>query len=260
MNRCVCRVIHGFSVLLLSSLMVCATHAQPPAPGKEGKESAPHKTKSSPQLQGNEKGAFNIYVEDQLKGTEEYDVEPVGNQFVARGKVQLTITRDEKPVHYLIETELVLKPNFNPVRYSMVQKFEGNTSSIKMTFQEDKATADFSTGSGTEMRDYQLVPGVALLDDNIFHQYGLLAKRYDYEKGGLQEFSAFIPQESIGGLLHIIYKGDEKIDVGGKSVAVQHLLVDTNDLKLDLFVEGNEHHLVKLEVPSSKVSVVLQKL
>lgn len=40
---------------------------------------------------------------------------------------------------------------------------------------------------------------------------------------------------------------------------LQHLLVDTNDLKLDLYVEGNQHRLVKMEVPSSKVVVVLQK-
>lgn len=259
MNRCVSRVIYGFSVLFISCFLGFAAFAQPPAPSKEGKVPDAHKTRPNPLLTGSEKGAFNIYVEEQLKGTEEFDVEPVGNQFVARGKIQLTITRDEKPVQYVIDTELVLKPNFDPIRYNMTQKFEGNASSIKMTFQEGKATAEFTTGSGIERRDYQLAPDVALLDDNIFHQYALLAQRYDYEKGGLQEFSAFIPQESIGGVLHIIYKGDEKIDVGGKSVAVQHLLVDTNDLKLDLYVEGLRHHLVKMEVPSSKVAVVLQK-
>ncbi|MBZ5554100.1 MAG: hypothetical protein LAO21_15395 [Acidobacteriia bacterium] len=259
MNRCVRRVIHGFSVPLIFCLMICAAYGQPPAPSKEGKGPAPRKAPSDPQLTGIQKGAFNIYVEDQLKGTEEFGVEPAGNEFVARGKIHLTITRDEKPVQYYIDTELNLKPNFDPIRYSMVQKFEGNTSSIKMTFQDGKATADFSTSVGTEKRDYQLAPGVALLDDNIFHHYALLAERYDYEKGGLQEFPAFIPQESIGGVLHIIYKGDENVDVGGKSMAVQHLLVDTNDLKLDLYVEGNQHRLVKMEVPSSKVVVVLQK-
>jgi hypothetical protein len=83
----------------------------------------------------------------------------------------------------------------------------------------------------------------------------LLARRYDYDRGGLQEFSAFIPQESVGGVLRMMYKGDEIIQVGGKALSVQHLVIDTSDLKLDLYVEGENHRMVKLEVPSSNVVV-----
>lgn len=96
---------------------------------------------------------------------------------------------------------------------------------------------------------------MAILDDNVFHHYALLARRYDYDRGGLQEFYAFIPQESIGGILHMTLKGDEKVEVNGKSMAVQHLLVDTKDLQLDLYVDGPNHRLVKLVVPSSNVVV-----
>ncbi|MFI5173459.1 MAG: hypothetical protein ACHQKY_01275 [Terriglobia bacterium] len=259
MKRFLFRGIHGLRLLVATGLLVYPMYAQSPAPANEKKQAAPQGAKTTAPLAGIEKGTFNIYVDAEQKGTEEFDLEPVGNQFVAKGKIHLTITRDENPVQYFIETELVLKPDYDPVRYSMAQKFDGNTSSIIMTFQANKATADFKTGSGTETRDYQLTPGVALLDDNVFHHYALLARRYNYDKGGLQEFSAFIPQESIGGILHIIYKGDETIDVGGKGVPVQHLLVDTNDLKLDLYVEGKEHRMVKMEVPSSKVVVVRQK-
>jgi hypothetical protein len=256
MKRSLVRGIHGFRLLVTGGILVCATYAQSSAPPQEKKQGPPHDTKAGPQLGGIERGTFNIYVDAEQKGTEEFDIEPAGNQFVAKGRIHLTIKRDEKPVQYFIESELVLKPNYDPVRYSMVQKFEENTSSIQMTFQEKKATTEFKTGSGAETRDYELTPGVALLDDNVFHHYALLARRYNYDKGGLQEFSAFIPQESVGGILRILYKGDVKMEVEGKTRTAQHLLVDTNDLKLDLYVEGNEHRLVKMEVPSSNVTVV----
>lgn len=245
-----------FWVLSTFCLLVCETSISAPARAQEKKDPSTQKSKTAPQVLGSEKGSFQIFVEGQEKGTEEFEVVPVGNRFVAKGKIHLTITRDEKPVQYFIDSELEMQPDFNPIRYTMVQKFEGNSASIKMLFGGEKATAEFITGSGTEKRDYQLAPDVAVLDDNVFHQYALLARRYNFDRSGLQEFSAFIPQESIGGILHVLYKGDEKIEVNGKTEEVQHLVVDTNDLKIELYVEGKDHRMVKMEVPSSQVTVV----
>jgi len=245
-----------FWVLTAFCILVWEAIISAPAPAQEKKGSSTQKSKTGPQVQGSEKGSFKIFVEGQQKGTEEYEIVPAGNRFVAKGKIHLTITRDEKPVQYFIDSELEMQPDFDPIRYTMVQKFEGNSASIKMVFGNGKATAEFMTGSGTERRDYQLAPEVAVLDDNVFHQYALLAQRYNFDRSGLQEFPAFIPQESIGGILHVLYKGDEKIDVNGKTEEAQHLVVDTNDLKIDLYVEGKDHRMVKMEVPSSQVTVV----
>jgi hypothetical protein len=228
------------------------------ATSTDKKETPKKKAKQGPQLSGTEKGVFKIVVDGEEKGTEEFEIAPVGNQFVAKGKIRLTVTRDDKPTQFLIESDLLMQSDYDPVRYTMVQKSDGNTSTAKMEFDRGTANAEFNTGSGSEKRQYQFEPGVALLDDNVFHHYVLLARRYNYEKGGLQELYAFIPQESIGGILRMNYKGDEKIEINGKSTEVQHLIVDTNDLKLDLYLEGPEHRLVKLEVPSSNVVVLRQ--
>lgn len=207
-------------------------------------------------LSGTEKGLFKIFVEGKQKGTEEFEIGPQGTNFAAKGKIALAILRDEKPIHYSIETELILKPNFDPVRYRLTQKFEENVAGATMEFNPGKTTAEFKMNTSVEQREYQLAPDVALLDDNVFHHYLLLARRYDFDRGGLQEFSAFVPQESLGGILRILDKGDEKTEVGGKMLAVRHLVVDTNDLKLDLFLEGPQHRLIKLQVPSSNVVVI----
>lgn len=252
-------VLLVFGLLFTASLHVRLMNAQAPDSARGKKNSPPRKAKATPQLSGAEKGLFKIVVDGEPKGTEEFEISPAGDQFVAQGTIHLTVVRGDKPVQYLIESNLVLKSNFEPVRYTLVQKYEGNTATAKLDFQKGKASATFNTGSGSEQREYQLAPDVTLLDDNIFHHYVLLVRHYDFEKGGLQEFSAFIPQESIGGILRMTYPGEEKIDLHGKSVAVQHLIADTGDLKMDLYVEVEGHRLVKLEVPSSHVVVTREQ-
>jgi hypothetical protein len=255
MNRLRNLVIHVLAFELCSSVLIFGLCAPVSVLAQVKTETPPKKSKAPAQLSGTEKGVFKILVENDPKGTEEFEIAPSGNQFVIQSKIQLTVIRGEKSVQYLIDSELVLKPNFEPVRYRMIQKYEGNTATAKMDFQPEKAKAEFNTGAETELREYKLAPDVALLDDNVFCHYILLARRYDYDRGGLQEFSAFIPQESVGGVLRMMYKGDEKIQVGGKALSVQHLIIDTSDLKLDLYVEGVNHRMVKLEVPSSNVVV-----
>ncbi len=240
---------------LLIVFAASAISAQSTQGAKGSAPTAERKVAKGPQLSGSDQGTFRIIVDGQPKGTEEYQIEPSGDHFISKGTVHLTVTRGDKPVNYLIASELLLKPNYDPIQYSLVEKYEDNVATIKMTFQNGKAAASFDTGSGVEKRNYEFPAGVAVLDDNVFHHYALLAQRYDYDRGGLQEFYAFIPQESVGGILRITLKGDEKVEVNGKSIAVQHLLVDTKDLQLDLYVEGDHHRLVKLVVPSSDVVV-----
>lgn len=231
---------------------------QTPAPAQPKPDPGSKKARLTPQFSSAEKGSFKILVEGEPKGSEEFEIVPSGSQVLAKGAIRLTVSRGDVPVNYSMQSEVVMKPNGDPISYTMVQKTPGYAATIKMNFTLDKATAEFNTGSGTERREYQLDSDVTILDDNVFHHYILLVHRYDFDKGGLQEFSAFIPQESLGGILRVILKGDERAEIDGKPVDVQHLLVDTNDLKMDLFVEGKDHRLVKIEVPSSKVVVVRQ--
>ncbi|MDD5543197.1 MAG: hypothetical protein PHX83_08485 [Acidobacteriia bacterium] len=238
--------------LLFGWLAMAGLDAQTRPVQKSPRSSSAKQNASVP---GEEKGVFKILVDGEPKGTEEFAITPQNGKIVARGKIHLAIARDEKPVEYLIETELQLQPNYDPIQYTLSQKFSGNTAAIKMNFTAGKAKVEFNTGSGTERREFDLAPDVTLLDDNIFHQYCLLVRRYNFDKGGLQEFSAFIPQESIGGILHMILKGDETVPVNNKPVTAQHLLVDTNDLKLDVYVTGSDHRLVKIVVPTANVVV-----
>jgi hypothetical protein len=96
-------------------------------------------------------------------------------------------------------------------------------------------------------------PVIAVLDNNLYHQYALLAKLYDWSKRGTQTFPVLIPQDLTPGTISVEATGPQTVD--GKSY--EGLRVTTADLEVLLLLDSN-HRLMRLEVPSAKVSVIRQ--
>ena len=96
-------------------------------------------------------------------------------------------------------------------------------------------------------------PLIAVLDNNLYHQYALLARVYDWSKRGTQTFPVLIPQDLTPGSITVESTGNSSVD--GKSY--EGLRVTTTDLEVLLLLDSN-HRLMRLEVPSAKVSVIRQ--
>ena len=94
-------------------------------------------------------------------------------------------------------------------------------------------------------------PLIAVLDNNLYYQYAVLARLYDWSKRGPQTFPVFIPQELMPGTITAEATGSATID--GKSY--EGFRVTTTDLEVDFYLDSN-HRLMRLEVPTAKVSVV----
>jgi hypothetical protein len=93
-------------------------------------------------------------------------------------------------------------------------------------------------------------PLIAVLDNNIYYQYAVLARVYDWNKRGAQSFPVLIPQDLTPGSITIESTGTA--NAGGKSY--DGVRVTTSDLEVLLYLDSN-HRLMRLEVPSAKVSV-----
>jgi hypothetical protein len=90
-----------------------------------------------------------------------------------------------------------------------------------------------------------------VLDDNLYYQYVLLARVYDWNRRGTQNFSVLVPQELLPGSITVDWAG--AVNAEGK--AYEGLKVTTNDLELMLYLDSN-HRLMRLEVPASKAAVI----
>jgi len=94
-------------------------------------------------------------------------------------------------------------------------------------------------------------PLIDVLDNNLYHQYAVLARIYDWSKRGVQTFPVIIPQELTPGSITVESTGSASAD--GKTY--EGLKISTSDLQILVLLDG-QHRLMRLEVPDAKVSVV----
>jgi len=93
-------------------------------------------------------------------------------------------------------------------------------------------------------------PQIAVLDNNLYYQYAVLARLYDRDKRGAQTFSVLVPQELTPGTLTIESLGEQNVS-GNKKM--EELVVKTEDLEVDLFLDGGK--LMRIVAPSTNAEI-----
>ena len=149
---------------------------------------------------------------------------------------------------------LILQPDGSPISYEWTsQADKTNGAHITFTNGVAKITLEMQ-GARPFQQDLSFnAPLIAVLDNNLYHQYALLARVYDWSKRGTQTFPVLIPQDLTPGSITVESTGNSSVD--GKSY--EGLRVTTTDLEVLLLLDSN-HRLMRLEVPSAKVSVIRQ--
>jgi len=200
-----------------------------------------------PALFAADKGRFRILVGGQQVGKEEFEIRASGGNWIARGNSE--IQAPEGVMH--VSGTLELHADGSPARYEWTTQgakkasatiaFDGPTASIELHLEGAKPyTQQFTFNSSR----------VAILDNNLYHQYALLARLYDWEKKGAQTISVLVPQEITPGTVTVESLGSQ--DWNGKKV--EELRVKTEDLEIQLYLDGPR--LVRLVVPSSNAEIV----
>jgi hypothetical protein len=221
-------------------MMVCAlallgaAAASPPAPG-------------SGQLFVPEKGSFRILADGKQVGKETFDISSSCGDWVARGTSEVktgdTVTHitgtlelhaDGTPVHYEWSTQGAKKA-------SSTIGFNGPTAMIDLQVEGTKPyTQQFTFKT----------PQIVILDNNLYYQYAVLARIYDWDKKGEQTFAVLVPQELTPGSVTVNSAGVQ--DVDGKKL--QELTVKTEDLEVDLYLDGER--LIRIGAPGSNAEII----
>jgi hypothetical protein len=196
-----------------------------------------------------DKGKLTIKLDGQTVGHEEFEITPSAGGWLAKGIADI---KPSQSAASKVSGSLALLPDGAPVSYEWTSQAEKTNSAnvlfvngiAKMTLQMQGAHPyDQTFTFGT--------PIIAVLDNNLYHQYAVLARVYDWSKRGAQTLPVFIPQELMPGTITVEATGSAS--VGGKTY--EGFRVTTTDLEVDLFLDAN-HRMMRLEVPAAKVSVV----
>ena len=194
-----------------------------------------------------DKGKFRIMVSGQPVGKEDFEIGPSGNDWVAHGNTEIQTPQGVTKVN----GTLTLHPDGSPVHYDWATQgakkasstiaFSGTAASVELRMEGARPFAqDFTFNN----------PLVIVLDNNLYHQYELLARLYDRDAKGAQTFSVLVPQEMTPGSVTVDSMG--KQDAGGKQL--EELRVRTEDNEIDLFLDGQK--LMRLVAPSANAEII----
>ena len=196
-----------------------------------------------------DKGKFSVILEGKTIGHEEFEIAPNGAGWLARGNTTL---KSDKGADTKVSGNLTLQSDGSPVAYDWsAQTDKTNGAHILFANGIAKITLQMQGAKPFEQDLTFTSPLIAVLDNNLYYQYAVLARLYDWSKRGVQQLPVLIPQELTPGTITLEATGSASS--GGKSY--EGLRVTTSDLEILLLLDSN-HKLMRLEVPSAKVSVI----
>jgi hypothetical protein len=196
-----------------------------------------------------DKGKFSVVLEGKTIGHEEFEIAPNGAGWLARGNTTL---KSDKGGDTKVSGNLTLQPDGSPIAYDWsAQTDKTNGAHILFANGIAKITLQMQGAKPFEQDLTFTSPLIAVLDNNLYYQYAVLARLYDWSKRGVQQLPVLIPQELTPGTISLESTGSASS--GGKSY--EGLRITTSDLEILLLLDSN-HKLMRLEVPSAKVSVI----
>jgi hypothetical protein len=231
-------------LLAIAMILVCTTSALTRANSGAAGGGAP--------VFSPDKGKLVIQLNGETIGSEQFELTQTGNNWVAKGTTELKVPGTTPATS--VSGTLMLQPDGAPISYEWTSRAD-KTNGARVVFSNGVAKITLQMqGARPFEQDLSFnAPVIAILDNNLYHQYALLAKLYDWSKRGTQTFPVLIPQDLTPGTISVEATGSTKVD--GKSY--EGLRVTTADLEVLLMLDSN-HRLMRLEVPSAKVSVVRQ--
>src|SRR2546428_3096726 len=148
-----------------------------------------------------DKGKLTIKLGGQTVGHEEFEIAPSGGGWLAKGTAEL---KPPEGAASKVSGSLTLQPDGAPISYEWSAQAE-KTNGAHILFANGVASITLEMqGARAFQQDLTFnTPLIAVLDNNLYHQYAVLARIYDWSKGGVQTFPVIIPQELTPGSITV---------------------------------------------------------
>ncbi|MFZ0641058.1 MAG: hypothetical protein WA020_00610 [Candidatus Acidiferrales bacterium] len=196
-----------------------------------------------------QRGKFHDMVNGKEVGSEEFEISSDAGGWVAHGSASV---RPAQGPETRITSQLQLRADGAPTHYEWTTVTGSKRAGASVDFDNGTATIHLQVNGGKPFTQqfFFKTPVIAILDDNLYHQYTILADLYDWSKKGPQTFAVLIPQEMTPGTITVEALDPE--NVSGKNL--DRLRVRSQDLEIILYLDGDR--LERVSVPSSNAEIV----
>ncbi len=194
-----------------------------------------------------DKGKLRIAIDGQTVGSEDFEISQSGDAWIERSSMSAHVAGGEIKA----KGELKLSADGAPIRYDWSAEAQKKaTGAVDFSNGTAKCSADLG-GASPLRKDFTFTsPRVAVLDNNLYYHFGVLARLYDWKTGGKQTFPVVIPQDMVPGSISVESLGQQQAG-NSKYEAVR---VSSPDLEIMVYLDAS-HRMMRLEVPSSNVTI-----
>jgi hypothetical protein len=196
-----------------------------------------------------DKGKLRIVLDGNVIGSEDFEISASGANWTARGT---TVAHVPGGTDIKATGQLKFSADGAPIHYDWSAQLQKKATGV-VEFANGTAKCSIDLGSATPIRkEFTFAsPRVAVLDNNLYNQYAVLAQIYDWKTGGKQTFPVLIPQDMTPGSISVESAGPQQVE----NATYETLRVDSTDLEILVYVDAN-HRMMRLDVPSSKVTII----
>ena len=195
-----------------------------------------------------DKGKLRITINGQQVGSEDFEISPSGDGWIEHSSMS---AHAPSGGDIKASGQLRLSADGTPTRYDWSAEAQKKATGF-VEFVNNTAKCLANLGGNSPLRkDFTFAsPQVAVLDNNLYYHFGVLARLYDWKAGGKQTFSVLIPQDMVPGSISVESLGPQ--DAG--NAKLEALRISSPDLEIMVYVDAN-HRMMRLEVSSSNVTI-----
>ena len=194
-------------------------------------------------------GRLVILLHGSAVGTDDFSISRQADGWSAQGRIVLNLP-GQNPERD--SADLTLASDGSPLRYHW-QEHSGRERAIDVEVHGHAAeVALHQPGAAPAVEAFSFPQGhVVLLYNNVYEDYVILARLYDWKARGPQKFSVLIPQDQTPGTITVQALGPHPID----GAVLDLLQVKSPGLEVELYVDTS-HRLIRLRVPGSGAEAV----
>lgn len=198
-----------------------------------------------------DEGSFRLSVGGQEVGTETFSIRQNGTGdnaiVIAQGRVALD--KDGRGAEELNASLELAGAALRPAAYQ-INVQGGQSQKIAGRIAGGRFSARIISPAGEMMREYLASDGAVLVDEGVAHQYYFLARKLGANK--TLRVAVIIPRESRQLTAQVDAQGQDRIQVGGKTVEAHRISVTVPGTpERQLWIDDNGR-VLRLEIPSRK--------
>lgn len=194
-------------------------------------------------------GKYIIYYGGEESGIETYSISESEGKFKLSDRSEFRAGGQA----FLVDLNLWTDSSYRVLNLNLNGRSVGNDFQVTTRFEEGKAI-NLISGIADTTTEIPVHEDALIMPNGLFLPYSYLVERYDFQKGGKQEFFAFVvPQVDI--TIQVEDKGDERVDFETGAVELKRLLVSLGGmLGVNVWVNA-DGQILKLNIPVQGIEV-----